>query len=294
MTMAVSATPQRQSPAPTTGTTLWRQLLFWGGAALVLSLLLVALVLRIRNTSTEQQGLETAQTKTLPHTAPVANPKASPTTALNRTTKLSAAPSRLQINQADLEEARRLMRGNQASLFNQAIIQAHKVRPGDPLYKQAQQDISRWSQVILDLAQGRATQKNFGEAIAAAQLIPKDDASIYTKAQQTIVQWKAFAKQLQQNQAIIETAKSQLLSNQASSYRSAIITLSKVSPGQPGYAEAQQLKEQWSRTIYLIAQSRASQGKFEKAMETAALVPTGTSSSEASQKAIAKWKQGKR
>lgn len=297
MTMALSATPQRQSPESTANTTLWRQLLVWGGGALlILSVMIVALVFRLRNTSTStyQQALETPQTKTLPNTAPLANTKASPTNSLKSPTNLSTAQSRLQANQADLEEARRLIQANQASLFNKAIIQAQKVLPGDPLYKQAQQDISRWSQVILDLAQGRAAKKNFGEAIAAAQLIPRDDASIYTKAQQTIVQWKMLAKQLQQNQAVIVEAKSQLQSNQASSYRRAITTLSKVSSGQPGYAEAQQLKEEWSRKIYLIAQSRASQGKFESAVQTATLVPTNTSSSEASQKAIAKWKTQKR
>lgn len=294
MVMALSPTPQGQSPTSTTEAPLWRQLLIWGGGAVfILSLMIVALVFRLRNTSSSQQALETPQTQTFPNTASLANSKSSPTNSLNRTTKLSP-PSRLQTNQTDLEEARRLIRANQASLFNKAIMQAQKVRPGDPLYKQAQQDISRWSQVILDLAQGRAAQKNFGEAIAAAQLIPKDDASIHTKAQQTIVQWKIFAKQLQQNQAIIAEAKSQLQSNQASTYRRAIATLSKVSSAQPGYAEAQQLKEQWSRTIYLIAQSRASQGKFESAVQTAALVPTGTSASEASQKAIAKWKKQQR
>jgi hypothetical protein len=179
-------------------------------------------------------------------------------------------------------------------LFNKAIFQARKVRPGDPLYKQAQQDISRWSGVILDLAEGRAAQKDFGSAIAAAQLVPKDDSSIYSKAQQGIGRWQALTKQQQQNKAIIQAAKTQIQPNQASSYHRAIATLSKVPPAQPGYAEAQQLKEQWSRSIYLLANSRASEGQFPSAIQAAALVPAGTSSSEAAQKAIAKWKQGKR
>jgi hypothetical protein len=279
--MAAAPSPNKQPIANTTGTPLWRQLLLWGsGAAVVLSLLLAAVILRVRDSSTNQ-ALETSATKTLPTTSPLPNTEALP----------AAAASRREANQADLEQAKRLIQPNQASLFSKAIIQARKVRPGDPLYQQAQQDISRWSGVILDLAEGRAAQKSFGEAIATAQQIPNDDLSIYTKAQQTVAQWKMLAKQQQQNQAIIQQAKTQIQSNQASSYRRAIITLSKVSPGQPGYAEAQQLKERWSRTIYLIAQSRASQGNFDNAIQTAALVPADTSSSDAAQKAIAKWKQ---
>ncbi|HEY9903517.1 MAG TPA: caspase family protein [Candidatus Sericytochromatia bacterium] len=281
--MAVAPSPNRYPIANTTGTPLWRQLLLWGGgAAVVLLLMLAAVALRVRDSFT-QQALETVPTKTLPTTSPVPNTKALPT----------AAQGRLEANQADLEQAKRLIQPSQASLFSKAIVQARKVRPSDPLYQQAQQDISRWSGVILDLAEGRAAQKSFGEAIATAQLIPNDDLSVYTKAQQTVGQWKILAKQQQQNQAIIQQAKTQIQSNQASSYRRAIITLSKVSRGQPGYAEAQQLKERWSRTIYLIAQSRASQGNISNAIQTAALVPPDTSSSDAAQKAIAKWKQEK-
>ena len=267
------------------GTPLWRQLLFWGGGAtLVLLLMLAAIILDWRDRSISQQAIETPRTQAVPTTSASANMQASST----------PVASRLQINQADLKQAKLIIRPNQASLFNQAITQARRVQPSDPLYPQARQDISRWSAVILDLAEGRAAQNNFGEAIRAAQLVPEDDPSVYNKAQQTIATWKISAKQQQQNQAIIQEAKAQLQSNQASSYRRAIIILSKILPNQPRYGEAQQLKAQWSRVIYLIAQSRASQGKFENAIQTAALVPVGTSSYEAAQKAILKWKQGQR
>jgi hypothetical protein len=279
-------------------TPLWRRLLLWGGSAvLVLLLILAAIVPRVRNGFMGKQALENPTVKTLPTMSSLPNAKASPTTAIGKPSVASApkpVKSRLQVNQADLEQARRLIRPNQASLFNKAIFQARKVRPGDPLYKQAQQDISRWSGVILDLAEGRAAQKDFSSAIAAAQLVPKDDSSIYSKAQQGIGRWQVLTKQQQQNQGIIQAAKTQIQPNQASSYQRAIATLSKVPPAQPGYAEAQQLKEQWSRSIYLLANSRASEGQFPSAIQAAALVPAGTSSSEAAQKAIAKWKQGKR
>jgi hypothetical protein len=125
-------------------------------------------------------------------------------------------------------------------------------------------------------------------------MVPKDDPSMYAKAQQSIKQWKILGTQWQQNKSIIQAAKQQIQPNQASSYSRAITTLRQIPSGQPAYGEAQQLIAQWSRTIYLIANSRASRGNLKQAIQTAALVPTGTLYSDAAKKAIAKWQQGKR
>jgi hypothetical protein len=262
--------------------------------------MIAGVVLRNWDAFVNNQPTKTPAAKALPTASPLASAKSSPSTQLNRTDQpLAVSPqtaqlSRLRANQAALDQAKRLLRPNQASLFNKAIIEAGKVKPGDPLYKQAQQDIKRWSEVILDLAEGRAEKGNFGAAIAAAQLVPKDSSSVYTKAQQTINQWKLLSTQQQQNQNIIATAKKQIQPNQASSYNRAIRTLRQVPPDQPGYAEAQQLITQNSQAIYQLAQTRASQGKFKEAIQTATLIPAGAPAYEASQKAIAMWKQGKR
>jgi hypothetical protein len=120
--------------------------------------------------------------------------------------------------------------------------------------------------------------------------------SSFDAAQKAIAKWKQ-GKSPQQPQAtspLIAAAKKQIQPNQASSYNRAIATLRKIAPGQPGYAQAQPLITQWSRQIYLMANSWASEGKFSQAVQTATLVPSGTPSYEAAQKAIAKWKQGKR
>src|SRR5919202_385989 len=299
--LAMVPYPSRQSEPPDHKTPWWQQLLFWGGGAvLVLALMIAAVLLRNRDAFTNQQAIETPTTTASPNTSglettqPSANTdpqgRVKPTTALPQT----SVPSRLQANQEALDQARRLLRPNHASLFNKAIVQARQVKPGDPLYQQARQDIRRWSSVILDLAKGRANAVNFGGAITAAQLVPKDDLSVYAKAQQTINQWKVRSIQQQQNKSLIQTAKQQIQQNQASSYSRAITTVRPILPDQPGYAEAQQLTTQCSRTIYLIAQSRASRGKLQEAIESASLVPAGTPSSDAAKVAIAKWQQGKR
>lgn len=257
---------------------LWRQLLLLGGGAVLVVLLTIAAILLAQRQTFVRNQILTS----------------SPESKTVTLTDQLVVSSRLKINQTDLDQAKIILRPNQASLFNQAITQARQVQPGDPLYQQARQDMARWSGVILDLAQGRAAQQNFSEAIATAQLVPDDDLTSYQTAQQAIANWKLMAQQYKLNQAIIQEAKQQLQPNQASSYRRAITILSKIPTNQPGYTQAQQLTEQWSRTIYLIAQSRAAQGRFENALETIALVPSSTSSSEAAQKAIIKWKQGQR
>ncbi|NEP14020.1 MAG: hypothetical protein F6K14_28210 [Symploca sp. SIO2C1] len=200
----------------------------------------------------------------------------------------------LSANQDPLVQAKGMIEPSQASLFSKAIDVARKVQPDDPLYQQAQQDISRWSQVMMDIAEGRAQKDNFASAIAAAKMIPKDDPSVHQEAQQAMEQWKVLSTQHKQNQGIIQGAKKEIKPNQASSYNRAITILSQVKSEQPSYAEAQQLKAQWSQKIYLMANTRAAQGKFQQAVETAKLVPQGTPSYQNAQKAIAKWNQGKR
>lgn len=322
------AAPERPSRPNSIRRAVWRSQLLWGGGAILAVALLALIAFRQRNAFIPQQAIDPpvtqdaspspiGQASPAPSPKTAVPPQASPTPtapasratpppavranaspSFRATSPAASAPSavseRLQANEIALAQARLLIRPNQASLFSRAIAQARRIQPGDPLYAQAQQDVSRWSQVIVDLAEGRAKQGNFKGAIAAAQLVPKDDPAIYTKAQETIKNWQTLAQQQQQNQGVIQAAKQQLRRNQASSYNRALTTLRRVPPGQPGYAEAQQLTDQWSRTIYLIANSRAAQGKFRSAVQTAALVPKSTPSYGVAQDAIARWKQGKR
>jgi hypothetical protein len=181
------------------------------------------------------------------------------------------------------------IRPNQASRFNQAIAQASQIKPGEPLYEQAQQDIERWSQVILDLAQGRAKQGQFAEAVTAARLVPKNNAQVYGQAQQAIAQWQQQIQQQQANQAILTEAQNILRRGSASSYNRAINLVQKISADQPGYATAQQRAAEWSNVILGMAQLRASRGNLTSAVQTAKLVPPNTPAYAEAQKAIATW-----
>ncbi len=147
----------------------WERLLF-GGSAILLVLLLGVL---FRNWSTFMGAQQTAKTGSSPEPEAVASP--SPT----------AKPSAQILN-----EARSLIKPTLASDASKAIDRARVISPNDPLYAQAQQDIDRWSRNILDIARQRAAQKEFQQAIAAAQLVPKDRPQVYAEAQKAIQQWK--------------------------------------------------------------------------------------------------------
>ncbi|MBI4780352.1 MAG: caspase family protein [Oscillatoriophycideae cyanobacterium NC_groundwater_1537_Pr4_S-0.65um_50_18] len=76
-----------------------------------------------------------------------------------------------------------------ASNYGAAIASAQLVPNDNPqIYAQAQQAIAQWSQLILDLANERATEGNYDLAIKAAQLIPENTPS-YEAAQEAIAQW---------------------------------------------------------------------------------------------------------
>lgn len=187
-------------------------------------------------------------------------------------------------------EAKTFLKDGSASSFNKAVVKARTIPPSDPLYPQAQQDIERWSLVILDIANGRAARGNFSGAIGAAKLMPDVNQAVYNQSKQAIAQWEELSKEQDVNAALLSAAASQIKRGAASSYSKSIQQANKIQPGQPKHEEAQQLIGEWSGAILKIAQLRASQGKLKEAVEAASLVPSGTKSYQPAQKAIANWK----
>lgn len=146
----------------------WERLLF-GGSAILLVLLLGVL---FRNWSAFMGGQQTANNGASP----------APTTV--------AAPNAAINSEKILNEARSYIKPATASDAARAIDRARTLPPNDPLYTQAQQDIDRWSRNILEIARKRAEQKEFQQAISAAQLVPKDRPQVYAEAQKAIQQWR--------------------------------------------------------------------------------------------------------
>jgi hypothetical protein len=188
-------------------------------------------------------------------------------------------------NQDLLNSARGMIQPVPASLFSDAIDQARQVPLGDPYYEQAQQDINRWSQVILDLAEGRATAGLFAEAISAARLVPGDRPELYELAQERIAQWE----QQKTNRAILNQAQAMLIPDQANSFEAAIQHVRQIPPNYPEYAIAQDRIAQWSQDMLVIARARAAEGRLEDAIAAAQLIPPDTVAYEQAQPEIQSW-----
>ena len=184
-----------------------------------------------------------------------------------------------------LNNARQIIQPASASRFNDAIEQARQVPPEDPYYEQAQADIARWSQVILDLAEGRAAGGDINGAIAAARLVPDDQPAIAAQAQQRIVLWE----QQIANQNLIQQTQNTLQPGQASSFNDAIETLRQITPDQPSYEAARARIQQWSEDILAIARARAAQGNLPGAIAAAQLVPDDTPAYGQAQEEIQRW-----
>lgn len=170
-----------------------------------------------------------------------------------------------------------LLKNSQASPLNRAIEAAREIEVDSPYYPEARQDITRWSEVILDIAKGRAGEGDLAGAIAAAELIPQNYSSTQLIAQEATVameDWHLQAQTQNLNRNYLAEAKAQILlnPNQASAYNQAIEILQQIVPGAEEYPESRNLIERWNKQIYLIAKQRADQGNFQQAIEAALLI----------------------
>lgn len=256
-------------------------LLVWSGAAAVV-FMLGAIASRSIFAIDHSQETE-------PAPAEVVQSPPSPGVSLPPPASEATATARQQSSQLLLDKATLAILPTEASQFGHAIAIARQIPPDDPLYPQAQENIDRWGSVILDIAQARAKQGNFSGAIAAAGLVPKDRLVLAEQAKQLAARWQQEAAQQQANQSLLKAAAASARKKQPSSYAQAIAALRPIKPGQPKYAEAQQLAAQWSRAILDIAKTRAARRRFSSAIEAAGLVPPDAPVYADAQKAIAQW-----
>ena len=200
----------------------------------------------------------------------------------------------LDSQQADYlpNSSRIYLKDNQASTFSQAISKAKEIPSDSPFFQQAQADISRWSEVILDIAYGRAGEGDLSGAIAAAQLTPQDNSStklIARQATEAVQKWRSQAQQQNLYRDYLAQAKASIKPEQASSYKKAIGILQKINSGAEEYLEAQDLIEQWNKQIYLIADRRAEEGDLKQAAAAAALLSSNSSYYQEAEKIANKY-----
>lgn len=146
-------------------------------------------------TSVSPSPVPPAPTSPAPASTAAPEPAAPPAVTAAPATTSSA----LEAVRASLDRSIAASPATQISAFNQAIQQARRIPPTDPAYAQAQQDVDRWSALILKVAEQRANQSNGGSrrravqnyrsAIAAARLVPRDRPDLYARAQRLIAAW---------------------------------------------------------------------------------------------------------
>ncbi|NEQ97045.1 MAG: hypothetical protein F6K30_10020 [Cyanothece sp. SIO2G6] len=177
----------------------------------------------------------------------------------------------------------------QASDFGRAMALANRIKPGQPVYDEAQVYVQRWGQVILDLAKARAQSGAYGEAIAAASLIDANLPLLYPQAQALIKEWQQYLDTDVSNQDIIDGAKARIQYGDVLSYSRAIREVRDIDPGQPQYDEARQLLDTWSREILAIANDKAQEDDLLAAIEAAESIPPEAPVSLEARQAIGDW-----
>ncbi|MEH2170934.1 MAG: caspase family protein [Nostoc sp.] len=285
----VSRLPANQPSIP-----FWKQFILWGGGSLLVAGLIAVVFLRNQETFRIKQISSKSPNATVSDRQVVENLPSdrTPPARLNNqsSAQITSSYQSKKRNQAVLDLAKMSLRQTQANDLSMAIATARKIQPGEPLYEQAQENIKIWSQMILDLAEGRAKQRQYASAIAAARLITKDEAP-YAKAQAAINLWRLEGKQYVSNKTLLDAANALIKSEQASTYNRAIEVAKKVPSGQPGFDTAQKSINNWSEKILDLAKRRATEGERNAAIATAALVPEETGAYEDAQDAIQKWQK---
>jgi hypothetical protein len=190
-------------------------------------------------------------------------------------------------NQEILDSAYSQMQPVSVTPFKDAIAEAQQVPLGDPLYEQAQADITRWSRTILDVADGRAAAGQLQDAIAAAQLIPENRPALQQMAQERIRRWQ----QQLVNRDVLKQAQLGLEPGNAASFKAAIDLVKPIGPEYPEYATAQERLRQWSEDILAIARAKAAKGDIQGAIAAAAMVPDDSTVYPQAQQEIQRWQE---
>ncbi|AFZ00823.1 caspase family protein [Calothrix sp. PCC 6303] len=227
----------------------------------------------------------TAKPQISPNPSADTKPQVSPNPAPVVATSATVPQKR---SQALSELSKQSLNPNLASDLNSAIASARKIKPGEPRYTQAQENIQVWNHMIFEIAENRAKKRQYNNAIAAANLMEKKQPQ-YSQVQAAVSQWKQQAKQNLSNQTVVQAAATLIKPGQASSYNRAIEVAKKVPKGEPGYDVAQKAINKWSNQILEIANRRAANGETGDAIRAATLVPEGTKAWESAQKSIKKW-----
>lgn len=180
----------------------WRPLLLWGGLASILlsgwiiwknwAAIPKAVVPDPGGSPTVPDPTASIPVSPDPAVVPVNPPGDTTETATSFTGQPSPPSSPVVppvVQPSRLAEARSFLKLNQASPYSKAIETASLIPIGHPEYQEAQREITRWSQRILEIADERAQQNQYDTAVLASILVPTSQGELYAQAQSKLAQW---------------------------------------------------------------------------------------------------------
>jgi soluble cytochrome b562 len=185
-----------------------------------------------------------------------------------------------------------------------AISQAQRIAPNRPLYKRAQQLITRWQYEIEGLAQlERArsislggTTNSLAAAIAAAALIPQSNPR-WNQAQTQIQTWRSQI-QTAEDRPFLDQADQLANQGDVNSLQAAISQANQVAPGRALSGEAQNKTRQWRGQIQTLqdqpyldqARAYAQSGDLQAAVATAGRIQPGRTLYNEAQNSVSSWR----
>lgn len=214
-------------------------------------------------------------------------------------------PADLQL-QAELDDLTLLADATSIASFGtqinleDAILEAQKVEPGRPLYKQAQALIKHWQSTIsaglnlesaIELAQDGSSQA-LASAIAQARTVSAGNPR-HGEAQRRIKEWQTELER-RQDQPILDKAETLAISGNLSQ---AIAQAQKIGAGRALHGQAQQRIQDWQRQLasgrdrpaLQQAYELANQGRYTEAIQQAQQIGSGSPLHTEAQNQIGNW-----
>ena len=174
-----------------------------------------------------------------------------------------------------------------------AVNEASRISSGRPLYREAQGKISQWNTTIerqqdqpfLNQAERLASSGNWVAAIEAAQRI-QPGRSLYSEAQSKVRVW---SKEVQARQNL-QRAYGLANNRTPETLVQAIRTARQIPDATSVSRERNQVVNDWSNQILVIARSLASESRWKEAITVAKMVPSGTAAYSTARSNINQWR----
>ncbi|OUL20565.1 chromosome segregation ATPase [Nostoc sp. RF31YmG] len=217
-----------------------------------------------------------------------------------RATEARQEAGRWQAQVETIQDRPFLERADQIALLEDvnslqaAISEASQIRNGRALYPEARRKIRNWTakiqriqdQPYLDQARDLAQSGNLPAAISAAEQIASSGRALSGEAQEAIDDWRGQIRAKESWQKARDTA----LAGTPQALVDAIQLAQQVPRRNILRMDANIAIDQWSQQLLDIARSQG-QSDIYKGIETAKLVPRGSSAYSAAQEQIRTWRQ---